>query len=245
MSSALSFSFRPSLIPAQYQAEFISRFCQLALEYETLTAPVPEAPSADAVPQPSSFAPVHGDGADGEVPPPADADEPKKARKNPWAGLTDEQRAERLAAMRRGRATKAAQRRVSADSLEASAAPVVVAAADDAASDTSSKDKKAEDMMRDRLSLSSLTKEQMAERVAMMRKARRAAKKAAAPAPAPAEDGAASEISSVKKSRKNPWVTLTEEQRTARLVAMKAGRDAKKAAAAASTGTLVASLPSV
>jgi len=175
MSSALSFTFRPSLIPAYAQAEFLTRFCQLVLDYETLTCPVPEAPSADQMPVPSSFAPVNGDGAEGEVPAPED--KPKKERKNPWAGLTDEQRAERLAAMRRGRAAAAAERRLSEDSLNVPAP---------------------------------------------------------APAPAPVAavvEDAASESSSAKQ-RKNPWAGLTDEQRTARLAAMKAGREAKKAAAA-------------
>lgn len=181
MSSALSFTFRPSLIPAYAQAEFLTRVFQLALDYETLTAPVPEAPPADSLPAPS-FVPVEGDGADGESAP------AKKPRKNPWAGLSEDQRAERLAAMKRGRAEKAAARRVSEDSLnvlptEAAPAPVP------------------------------------------------------APAPAPADD-AASETSS-KKARKNPWAELTPEQRAAKIAAMRAGREAKKAAAA-TTGTLTA-----
>jgi hypothetical protein len=239
--SAVSFSFRPEAIPAYAQTEFLSRFFQLVLDYQMLTEPVPEAPAASSLAQPSfdseapaealpsAFHPVDGDE-------PA-AVKPKKERKNPWAGLSEEQRTERLAAMKRGRELKKAERRLSADSLEASAAPVVVAAADDAASDTSSKDKKAESLsasdaeavMRDRLSLSSLTKEQMAERVAMMRKASRAAKKAAAPAPVVAEaDGAASETSS-KKLRKNPWADLTPEQKAERVTKMQDARKAKKA----------------
>jgi hypothetical protein len=227
--SAISFSFRPDAIPAYAQAEFLTRFCQLVLDYQTLTEPVQPSPPAESLPQPSAFVPVDGDETTG---PQAQ----KKERKNPWAGLSEEQRAERLDAMKRGRAAKKEEkRRLSADSLEASSAPVVVAAADDAASDTSSKDKKAESlptsdaeaMMRDRLSLPSLTKEQMAERVAMMRKASRAAKKAAAPAPA--ADDAASETSS--KQRKNPWADLTPEQKAERVAKMNAARKAKKEAA--------------
>jgi hypothetical protein len=226
--SAISFSFRPDAIPAYAQAEFLTRFCQLVLDYQTLTEPVQPSPPAESLPQPSAFVPVDGDETTG---PQAQ----KKERKNPWAGLSEEQRAERLAAMKRGRELKKAERRLSADSLEASSAPVVVAAADDAASDTSSKDKKAESlpasdaeaMMRDRLSLPSLTKEQMAERVAMMRKASRAAKKAAAHAPA--ADDAASETSS--KQRKNPWADLTPEQKAERVAKMNAARKAKKEAA--------------
>ncbi len=159
MSSALSFTFRPSLIPDQYQAVFLTRFFQLVMDYESLTAPAPSSPPADAVPQPSSFVPVTGDGADGETAPATASVKPP--RKNPWAGLTPEQRADRLAAMKRGRAARAAERRVSEDSLnvpptetgpalslgpspgggqvaEPEPAPVL-ATTEDAASDTSSK----------------------------------------------------------------------------------------------------------
>ena len=122
MSSALSFTFRPSLIPAQYQAEFLARVFQLALDYETLTAPVPESPSADSLPAPSSFVAVDGD--DGAAPATV-----KKVRKNPWAGLSADERAERLAAMKRGRAAKAAARRQSADSLDAPVPPTEAAPA--------------------------------------------------------------------------------------------------------------------
>ena len=192
MSSALSFTFRPSLIPAQYQAEFLSRVFQLALDYETLTAPVPASPSADSLPAPTSFVPVQGDGADGETAPATAS--VKKPRKNPWAGLSADERAERLAAMKRGRAAKAAARRVSEDSL---AVPPTEAA----------------------------------------------------PAPAPAPvlatlpgpvDGSAdaeSDTSSAKRARKNPWADLTPEQRAAKIAAMRAGREAKKAAASAAATT--------
>ena len=123
--SALSFSFRPELIPAYAQGEFLTRFFQLVLDYQILLAPVPEAPSAESLPQPSAFAPVAGD----EAPPAPAAEKPKKERKNPWANLSEEQRKERLDAMKRGRAAKAAERRQSADSLEAAAPapPVPVA----------------------------------------------------------------------------------------------------------------------
>ncbi len=150
MSSALSFTFRPSLIPDQYQAVFLTRFFQLVMDYEILTAPSPSSPPADAVPPPSSFVPVTGDGADGETAPATASVKPP--RKNPWAGLTSEQRANRLAAMKRGRAARAAERRVSEDSLnavstEAAPAPApapapeqpVPATNEDASSDTSSK----------------------------------------------------------------------------------------------------------
>jgi hypothetical protein len=87
--SALSFSFRPEAIPAYAQAEFLSRFFQLVLDYQTLTepVPVPVAPPAESLPQPdfaakpSAFHPVDGD----------EAEKPKKERKNPWVGLTEEQ----------------------------------------------------------------------------------------------------------------------------------------------------------
>jgi hypothetical protein len=184
MSSVLSFTFRPSLIPAQYQAEFLTRVCQLALDYETLTSLPPSSPAAESVPQPSSFAPVQGDGADGETAPATASVKPP--RKNPWADLTADQRAERLAAMKRGRAARAAERRVSEDSLNV--APTE-----------------------------------------------------AAPAPAPAPEqpvlatteDAASDSSSAKRARKNPWAGLTPEQHAAKVLAMKLARDAKRAERAA------------
>jgi hypothetical protein len=192
MSSALSFTFRPSLIPDQYQAVFLTRFFQLVLDYESLTAPAPSSPPADAVPQPSSFVPVQGDEADGETAPAT----VKPPRKNPWAGLTPEQRAERIAAMKRGRVARAAERRVSEDSL---AVPPTESAP------------------------------------------------APAPAPAPEQpvlatlapvEDAASDTSSAKRARKNPWAGLTPEQHAAKVLALKLARDAKRAerAAVAATG---------
>lgn len=182
MSSALSFTFRPSLIPAACQAEYLTRFCQLVLDYETLTGVSdPVAPPADAVPPPSSFTPVTGDGAedDARAVPVA-----KKPRKNPWTDLTEEQRAERLAAMRRGRAEKAAQRRLSEDSLNVTApvsdpvpapapAPVAVVA-EDAASETSSAKPARKNTW------AGLTPEQREVRIGKMRAAREAKKAAAA-----------------------------------------------------------------
>jgi hypothetical protein len=205
MSSALSFTFRPSLIPDQYQAAFLTRFFQLVLDYETLTAPAPPSPPADAVPQPSSFVPVQGDGADGETAPATASVKPP--RKNPWAGLTPEQRADRLAAMKRGRAARAAsaeqQRRVSEDSLNVP--PTETGPA---------------------LSLGpSPGGGQVAE-----------------PEPAPVlatSEDAASDSSSAKRARKNPWAGLTPEQHAAKVLALKLARDAKRAeraAAAATTG---------
>ena len=192
MSSALSFTFRPSLIPDQYQAVFLTRFFQLVMDYESLTAPAPSSPPADAVPQPSSFVPVTGDGADGETAPATASVKPP--RKNPWAGLTPEQRADRLAAMKRGRAARAAERRVSEDSLNVPPTETGTAPA---------------------------------------------------PAPAPEQpvlattEDAASDSSSAKRPRKNPWAGLTPEQHAAKVLALKLARDAKKAeraAVAAATG---------
>lgn len=67
--SFLQFTFRPTLIPAYAQAEFLSRFAQLVLDYETLIEPAPPSPPAEAIPPPTSFVPVAGDGAEGEVAP--------------------------------------------------------------------------------------------------------------------------------------------------------------------------------
>jgi hypothetical protein len=176
--SAISFSFRPEAIPPNAQAEFLTRFCQLVLDYQTLIEPQQEAPPAESLPMPN-FAPVEGD----ESAPVA----PKKERKNPWAGLTEEQRTERLAAMKRGREIKKQEkRRLSEDSLAiaeppapAAPAPAPVAeppapaapVAEDAASETSSKKARKNPW-------EGLSEEQKAERVAKM-KAGKAAKKEA------------------------------------------------------------------
>jgi len=171
--SAISFSFRPEAIPPYAQAEFLTRFCQLVLDYQTLIKPQQEAPAAESLPMPN-FAPVEGD----ESAPVA----PKKERKNPWAGLTEEQRTERLAAMKRGREIKKQEkRRLSEDSLTV-AAPVPVLltdpvpapaapVAEDAVSETSSKKARKNPW-------EGLSEEQKAERVAKM-KAGKAAKKEA------------------------------------------------------------------
>jgi len=201
MSSALSFTFRPSLIPAYAQAEFLTRFCQLVLDYETLTSPVPEAPPAEQIPAPSAFVPVDGD-----------APVSKKPRKNAWADLTEEQRTERVAKMRAGRAAKAAERRVSEDSLNVPA-PTETGVA----------------VGSDGVPLVPVrTPNNGGVNVGLT--GTLVADDAPAPAPAPAED-TASETSS-KKQRKNPWADLTEEQRAAKIAKMRAGREAKKAAAA-------------
>lgn len=80
-------------------------------------APHPDAPAADTLPMPTSFVAVDGDDTSAPV------TATKKARKNPWADLTAEQRAERLAAMKRGRAA----RKMSTDSLNSGSADAVVA----------------------------------------------------------------------------------------------------------------------
>ena len=167
--SAISFSFRPEAIPPYAQAEFLTRFCQLVLDYQTLIKPQQEAPAAESLPMPDS-APVA----------------PKKERKNPWAGLTEEQRTERLAAMKRGREIKKQEkRRLSEDSLTVAApAPVLLTVpapvpapapaapvAEDAVSETSSKKARKNPW-------EGLSEEQKAERVAKM-KAGKAAKKEA------------------------------------------------------------------
>ena len=197
MSSALSFTFRPSLIPDQYQAVFLTRFFQLVMDYEVLTAPAPLSPPADAVPQPSSFVPVTGDGVDGETAPATASVKPP--RKNPWAGLTPEQRAERIAAMKRGRAALAERRRLSEDSLaaltEAAPAPeqpvpapeqpvlATLPPAEDAVSDSSSAKRARKNPW------AGLTPEQHAAKVLVMKLARDAKKAERAAAAAASTTG--------------------------------------------------------
>jgi hypothetical protein len=186
--SAISFSFRPDAIPAYAQSEFLTRFFQLVLEYQTLTAPVPQAPPAETLPQPSEFVPVNGD--EPEAAPVAE--KPKKERKNPWANLTEEQRAERLAAMKRGREMKAAERRLSADSLEAAIAAVsteapAAAPASDTSSETSSKKQRKNPW-------ANYTPEQHAERVARMKATRKAYLEGVAAAEAANESALRAEV---------------------------------------------------
>jgi hypothetical protein len=236
MSSALSFTFRPSLIPAEYQAEYLSRFLQMVLDYETLTAP--PSPSADSVPPPSLFAPMEGDGAEGEVPAAAAA-AATKVRKNPWAGLTEEQRAEKIAAMKRGRAAKA-ERRVSADSLEVPAAavvPVPAALAEAVPAATRTLEDMSGQELRDRVAeltgksqgrTSSSGFPTKADLIVEIRRLE------AVPAPVPEVAADTSSETSSKKSRKNPWANLSPEERAAKVAtqvaAMRAGKQAKKAA---------------
>ena len=238
--SALSFSFRPELIPAYAQAEFLTRVCQLVLDYQVLTAPVPVAPPAESLPQPSFPS------ADGEQ-----EEKPKKERKNPWATLTEEQRNERLAAMKRGRELKAAERRLSADSLEQTAPATAATVAADAPV-------KSIDIMSafELFGVYSQLKglpapskgswaglpSSLRGRNALIAEIRRLQEQAALAGPAhpaalagpahPAAEDAASETSSQKK-RKNPWADLTPEQKAERVAKMHAARKAKKEAKAA------------
>ncbi len=79
--------------------------------------------------------------SDGETAPTAEA--PKKARKNPWEGLTAEQREAKVAAMKAGRAAKKAAAESSAES-ESEAVPAPAPAPSvDGASDGGSSAKKA------------------------------------------------------------------------------------------------------
>jgi hypothetical protein len=103
-------------------------------------------------------------------------EKPKKERKNPWAGMTEEQRAERIAKMQAGREAKKAASVVS-DAEDAPApapAALVVAEPDGAASVTSSEKKK-----RGPKKFADMTPEELAADKAK-RAAKKAAKKAAA-----------------------------------------------------------------
>jgi hypothetical protein len=178
--SLITVSFNLSAIPVVYQTAFLERVCQLNLEYQALTAPVPPSPPAETLPMPTSFIAMDGDDAAVPAPEPA-AEKPKKERKNPWAALTEEQRADRLAKLAAGREAKKA-RKMSADSVDAPAPapatlPVVEA---DAASESSSKKARKNPW-------ADMTPEQKAERIAKMQAAR-VAKKAAKAA---AADGSA------------------------------------------------------
>ena len=88
---------------------------------------------------------VSGGDNDGEAAPAvAEATEqPKKARKNPWEGLTPEQRDAKIAAMKAGRAAKKAAAEVTSDAEVVVFPPPAPAPAVDAASDGGSSAKKA------------------------------------------------------------------------------------------------------
>ena len=221
--SAISFSFRPEALPAYAQAEFLNRFFQLVLEYQYLTAPVPPSPAAEDLPSPSEFQSVEGD-----EPAPV-----KKVRKNPWADLTEEQRAERLAAMKRGRERKAAERRLSADSLEAPPSPsaAVTAPVEAARSLEDMTGQELRDLWASLVGKpSGLTVSHgFPTKMALINEIRRLQ---GAAAPSSSAEDAASETSA-KKPRKNPWADLTEEQKAERIAKMQAARAAKKAEKAA------------
>jgi hypothetical protein len=183
--SLVTVSFNLSAIPVAYQSAFLERVCQLNLEYQTLTAPVPPSPPAEALPMPTEFKAVDGDES---VPVAAT----KKERKNPWASLSEEQRKERLAKLAAGREAKKA-RKMSEDSLVAPEPPVV--------------------------------------RTPNNGGINKGRFDGSAPE-AVAEADAGSETSS-KKERKNAWANYTPEQKLERLAKMAAARKAKKEAKAA------------
>jgi hypothetical protein len=232
--SAISFSFRPDAIPAYAQAEFLTRFCQLVLDYQTLTEPQQEAPPAESLPTPD-FAPVEGD----ESVPVA----PKKERKNPWAGLTEEQKAERLAAMKRGREMKKQEkRRLSEDSLAVAEPVTHTETITDKYSGMTGQQLR--DELADREGIAptpegtnpkglraNTPKFPHAEDIRNELRRR----DAAPAAEAAADSDAVSETSS--KTRKNPWADLTPEQKAERLAKMKAAREAKKEAKLAAQGS--------
>jgi len=207
--SSICFSFRPDAIPAYAQAEFLTRFCQLVLDYQTLTEPV----------QPSAFVPVDGDETTG---PQAQ----KKERKNPWAGLSEEQRAERLAAMKRGRELKKQEkRRLSADSLEAAAVVPKTLEQMEA--------KDLYEILGELLGVPADSPQfrdyrKYPNKEALIAEIHRLRAAPVPLAPVVAED-AVSESSS--KQRKNPWADLTPEQKAERVAKMNAARKAKKEAA--------------
>jgi predicted Fe-S protein YdhL (DUF1289 family) len=178
--SFLQFTFRPTLIPAYAQAEFISRFAQLVLDYETLIEPTPPSPPADSLPPPTSFVPVEGD-----EPPSA----PK--RESAWSKMTPEQREERLAKLKAGREAKRAARKMSDDSLTESApapapapVPAPVAEAEVVVVETGSVAPSETSSAKQRKNgWADLTPEQKADRLARAaatRQARRATKMASA-----------------------------------------------------------------
>ena len=223
--SLVTFSFNIAALPISYQSAFLTRLFQLNLEYQVLTAPVPPSPPAESLPMPD-FAPVEGD-----EPAPV-----KKARKNPWADLTEEQRAERLAKLAAGRAAKKT-RKMSEDSL---AAPVAVAAPVGDKYDQMSAQQLRDDLA-DRKGVPPTPEGAKPtgprrhsgkfSTVELLRtELRRLDALAAAPAPVVADT--ASETSS-KKPRKNPWADLTPEQKAERVAKMQATRKAYLAGVAA------------
>jgi len=169
--------------------------------------------------QPSAFVPVDGDETTG---PQAQ----KKERKNPWAGLSEEQRAERLAAMKRGRELKKQEkRRLSADSLEAAAVVPKTLEQMEA--------KDLYEILGELLGVPADSPQfrdyrKYPNKEALIAEIHRLRAAPVPLAPVVAED-AVSESSS--KQRKNPWADLTPEQKAERVAKMNAARKAKKEAA--------------
>jgi hypothetical protein len=129
---------------------------------------------------------------DGEVAPSEDEAPAKKERKNPWAGLTPEQKAERIAKMKAGKAAKKASTSVSvSEDEEAPASDGEAAAAP--ASVTSSEKKK-----RGPKKFSEMSPEELAEA-----KAKRAAKKEAKSTAAAAVGGGAAALPALPASPKS------------------------------------------
>jgi hypothetical protein len=154
---------------------------------------------------------------------------PKKERKNPWVGLTEEQRTERLAAMKRGRELKKQEkRRLSEDSLAAAEAAPAPAPAPKTLEEMGAKELFAVYMgltgkpIPPEGSWAGLPAE-FHGKDKLLNEIRRLQA-------APVAEDAASETSS--KKRKNPWADLTPEQKAERVAKMQAAKAAKKAASA-------------
>jgi hypothetical protein len=232
-SITLTLSFNLSAIPVIYQSSFHELVSKLTTEYQMLTAPVPSAPAAESLPQPSEFKPVDGDES---VPVAAT----KKERKNSWASLTEEQRKERLAKLAAGREAKKA-RKMSEDSLTVAEPVAQTETITDKYSEM--KGQQLRDELADREGIAPTPKDAKpkglrahtpkfphAEDIRKELRRRDAAVPEAAVDVAEAD--AASETSS-KKARKNVWDTYTPEQKAERIAKMQAAREAKKAKASA------------
>jgi hypothetical protein len=197
--SSLSFTFVPSLVPAYAQADFLSRFFQLVVDYQTLTAPAPPAPNAEDLPLPTGFVPVEGDGAEDVV-------RPEPAADKPLEQMTGQELRDRLADLTGKPRGRRSTGKFSNKELLIAEIRRLEAAAADSAPEMPARTPNSGGANLGRFD---------------------------APA-AVAETDAASDSSS-KKVRKNPWADLTPEQRAAKIAAMRAGREAKKAASVAAT----------
>ena len=118
-----------------------------------------------------------------EVEAEAEAAPAKKERKNPWAGLSDEQKAERIAKMKAGKAAKKASEASAADAEEE--APASLSDAEAAPASVSSSEKK----KRGPKKFSEMSPEEVAEA-----KAKRASKKEAKSSAAPPAAAAAAKM---------------------------------------------------